>query len=285
MPYQSLLNDSPGRFSGRTEVYQKYRPSYPKEILGALSAGTGFSSDWVVADIGAGTGKLSELFLNNGNHVIGVEPDACMREASIAAFSQGFPFAAVHGYAENTGLPDECCDIVVVGQAFHWFDPAHTRAEFSRILGRPRWVALIWNRRLIDSSPFQSEYESILRSHALDYSDKNHRHLSDRDIASFFSPSNFQHIRLPNHQTLDLEGLKGRVLSASYTPVAGRPGHTALMREIEMLFEVHQVNGRVTFEYETGLYWGNLDINGSSGTSGALTSSLLKTQPHHHSSA
>ena len=73
--------DSKERFSNRVENYIKYRPGYPKEIIDFLTEKINFRSGWMIADIGSGTGILSKLFLENGNIVLGVEPNEEMRKA------------------------------------------------------------------------------------------------------------------------------------------------------------------------------------------------------------
>ena len=81
----------------------------------------------VVADVGSGTGLLARVFLGRGHRVYGVEPNAAMRAAA-GEDLRGFPaFVSVAGTAEQTTLPDAGVDLVVAGQAFHWFDPAPAR--------------------------------------------------------------------------------------------------------------------------------------------------------------
>src|SRR5205085_307068 len=101
----------------------------------------------IIADIGSGTGILSELFLKNGNRVFGIEPNLPMREAGEKSIEQYPKFVSLEGFAEATTLSNHSVDFVVVGQAFHWFDQQSTRAEFSRILKPSGWVVLIWNER------------------------------------------------------------------------------------------------------------------------------------------
>ena len=73
------MNDNTKRFSNRVDNYVKYRPSYPKEIILFLEKTIGFNKDFIVADIGSGTGILSQMFLDNGNTVFGIEPNETMR--------------------------------------------------------------------------------------------------------------------------------------------------------------------------------------------------------------
>src|SRR5438105_430621 len=74
-----MAEDFTRRFTGRALFYSTSRPSYPMRILDILRTEIGFDRTFVVADVGSGTGLLSELFLTNGNHVIGVEPNDDMR--------------------------------------------------------------------------------------------------------------------------------------------------------------------------------------------------------------
>lgn len=70
--------DPTRRFSGREE-YSEYRPRYPEDILRILRSAMNLDEFDVLADIGSGTGILTELFLKNGNQVYGVEPNDDMR--------------------------------------------------------------------------------------------------------------------------------------------------------------------------------------------------------------
>ena len=74
-------SDPTQRFKGRIENYAKYRPSYPRDVLELLEMERGLTGT-SVADVGSGTGILSELFLANGNRVLGVEPNREMRGAA-----------------------------------------------------------------------------------------------------------------------------------------------------------------------------------------------------------
>jgi len=146
------------RFSSRVENYVKYRPGYPKGIIATLAKDCGLTDTSVVADIGSGTGILSEVFLKNGNQVFGVEPNLKMREAGERLLGSYPDFSSVHGTAEATALPDSSVGFITAGQAFHWFDRERARKEFARILKPDGWVALIWNERLTDTSPFSRAY-------------------------------------------------------------------------------------------------------------------------------
>jgi len=253
------MKDPTKRFSDRVEDYLKYRPRYPSEILETVRTERDLTPAHVVADIGSGTGFLAELFLSNGNTVYGVEPNQQMREAGENHLT-GFPhFVSVEGTAEATTLSPACVDFVTAGQAFHWFDHQAARAEFARILKRTGWIVLVWNERRSSGSPFEEDYEQLLRDHAPEYWQVGHRCLSDRDLDSFFGPSGFVVRTCRNSQTFDFEGLRGRLLSSSYTPQSGQPGHEPMLAELREVFERHQQSGAVRFSYDTKVYIGRLE--------------------------
>src|SRR5690242_5800481 len=131
---QPPVTDSKTRFSARVADYVKYRPSYPAEVVAWLRAEIGLAAGWVVADVGAGTGISSKLFLDAGCEVVAVEPNPDMREAAVAWLGGSPRFRAVDGAAEATGLPAASVDMVVCAQAFHWFDVEGARREFRRVL-------------------------------------------------------------------------------------------------------------------------------------------------------
>jgi SAM-dependent methyltransferase len=251
--------NSTQRFSSRVENYVKYRPSYPPALVQFLAKECGLSPNDVIADIGSGTGLLTKLFLDNGNHVMGVEPNREMREAGERFLAACPNFISVDGTAEATTLNDASVDAVIAGQAFHWFDIDKARREFLRILKPAGWVALIWNARRVDSSPFQREYDQLLRTYSEEYARTNHQDaVTDEAIEAFFD-SRVGRARFDNAQQFDFDGLLGRLMSSSYAPEAGHPSHAPLVKALRDLFDKHQRAGVVTFEYDTEVYFGRLD--------------------------
>lgn len=252
------MRDTVQRFSSRVENYAKFRPGYPCEILELLTVSCGLSNDSVIADIGSGTGKLSEIFLQQGNVVFGVEPNSAMRTAAEALLQRNSKFKSINGTAESTGLRINSVDFITAGQAFHWFDRKKARVEFARILKPGGWTVIIWNERRLDASPFLKAYEDLLLKYGTDYREVRHENVSG-EIVDFFGPGNVTLRSFKNLQEFDFEGLKGRISSTSYTPEPGSQGYLTMLEALRGVFANHANAGRVQFEYDTRVYYGRLD--------------------------
>jgi SAM-dependent methyltransferase len=249
--------DPTRRFSNRVENYLKYRPTYPTAIIPLLESECGLTPESVIADLGSGTGFLTELFLKVGNPVFGVEPNPEMRVAGEKVLAKYPRFSSVNAAAEATGLTDHSIDLVVAGQAFHWFDRAAARPEFVRILKPGGWVVLAWNGYRVESSPMMAAYQDLVVRYGTDYSEVQ-REVVGCDVESFYAPGSCKCARFEFQQTFDYEGLKGRLLSASYAPEPDHPNYDAMLSEVRKIFDANEKDGRVTFEYETELYYGRL---------------------------
>src|SRR6266849_5725481 len=148
------MEDSLPRFTRRVENYVKYRPGYPQAIIDLLQKECQLTTNAVIADVGSGTGKLTELFLKNGYRVLGIEPDTDMRAAAEQLLQKYPRFTSIAAPAEATTLADQSVDVVTAGQAFHWFDRELARREFARILVPNGWVVLVSNIQRTAGTPF-----------------------------------------------------------------------------------------------------------------------------------
>ena len=247
--------DPTKRFSKRVENYLKYRPSYPPAMIPLLNVDCGLTPDAIVADIGSGTGFLSELFLRNGNRVIGIEPNAEMRAAGDQLLAKYSNFSSIDATAEATTLADASIDFVTAGQAFHWFVRDQARAEFERILKPEGWVVIVWNGIRVEKSPLMTGYQDVLLRYGTDYHDVS-REIADAYVETFFAPGQGKFARFEFHQLFDFEGLKGRMLSASYAPDPDHPNYEPILREIRQVFDANETDGKVVFDYETEVYYG-----------------------------
>ncbi|MCD9086639.1 class I SAM-dependent methyltransferase [Stenotrophomonas sp. SY1] len=253
-------SDATERFSSRVADYVRYRPGYPPALLDWLHADIGVAAQTRIADIGAGTGISTRLFLAAGHPVIAVEPNAAMRQAAEQWLAPDYPqLQVVDGTAEATTLADGSVGVVAAAQAFHWFDTEAVRHEWKRIL-QPGGLALVfWNSRLLDTSPFLTGYEQLLLEFGTDYTQVAERYQTDEQMREWFGTGLRGIAGFPNVQHLDYDGLRGRLLSSSYAPQAGHPRHAAMLQALEHLFATHAVDGHVAFEYQTRAFVGTLN--------------------------
>ena len=249
--------DPTTRFSSRVDNYAKYRPSYPAAIITLLESECGLMRETIVADVGSGTGFMSELFLKLGNKVFGVEPNAEMRAAGKRLLAKYPSFVSVNATAEATTLPDEAIDLIVAGQAFHWFQREAAKLEFKRILKPGGWVVLVWNGFRVETSAVVRGYHELLVQYGTDYKEVS-REIETCDIEDFFSPREYRLARFTFKQVFNFEGLKGRLLSASYAPQPADPRYEDMIDDLRGVFAANQNNGTVDFDYETEVYYGQL---------------------------
>lgn len=173
------MKDSKLRFSNRVENYVRYRPAYLPQIVTDLERNSLLRNNFIIADIGSGTGISTKLFLSEGYKFLGVEPNKEMRDAAETFLKEFDKFQSVNGSAEATGLNPNSVDLITAGQAFHWFDRKSSKIEFQRILRPGGHVALIWNERHHTGSVFQKEYEALLKAYCEDYSKVDYKNVDE----------------------------------------------------------------------------------------------------------
>lgn len=234
------------RFNNCGETYDKYRPSYPKEIIDFLNEAIGLNEDSIIADIGSGTGISTKIFLENGNTVYAVEPNKDMRQVAEKSFESCSNFYSINGESETTNLQSESIDIIVVAQSFHWFDPVPTKDEFLRILKPNGSVVLLYNRRN-NSNEFMDKYLELIGKYGEQYSSESRDDISN----NFFESKTVHEKILHNPQIVDFDGLKGNLVSYSYIPKEDNPRFISMIEELKTLFDKYNKNGEVILEYYT----------------------------------
>jgi SAM-dependent methyltransferase len=252
--------DPKERFTDRVDDYVRYRPSYPPSVIALLEGQCGLGPACTVADLGSGTGILTRLLLDTGARVIGVEPNAAMRASAEKSLGHGpcAPrFESVDGSAESTTLADQSVDLVTAAQAFHWFDPARSRAEMARILRPAGFVALVWNQR--KDTAMNRDYEEMLERFAPEYAQVRERdRAAEPGVRAFFAPSTPSRVCFDHAQRFDEAGLRGRLSSSSYAPREGHPSFQPMMKRLDEIFAAHARGGEVSFAYEALVWYGRL---------------------------
>lgn len=246
------------RFDETVEDYLKYRPSYPEEVYSLLVKQFHLTPEKIIADVGSGTGFLSELFLKHGHSLYGVEPNQAMRKGAEKYLVANHNFHSINGHAENTTLTNESIDWIIVGTAFHWFDVKKTKIEFKRILKSPGFCLLVWNVRNKKQSALLQDYEKLILTYSNDYQQSRAQEFDQTIVEDFFHPYEMKTASLVNKQQFSWDGLKGRLLSTSYSLRENDLKYQDMLDELKQIFDRHQSNGVVEFLYETKMYYGQM---------------------------
>lgn len=229
------------RFTGKAAGYVRYRSEYdPELILPLLRKWCGLRPEWLVADIGMGTGMLAQVFLGNSNKVQGIEPNAEMRGACVARSAQ---LEVRDGTAEATGLASGSVDLVVVGRALHWFDVDRAFLEFARILKPHGWVAIIAEGRSADGRDENEALEALLMSSTGDGRSTQERYAMYTTLEERFVPGTFLNVGVAGEMQLSWDELRGFVQSLSYAPAENVPRYAQFEADLRGLYEAHAIDG------------------------------------------
>lgn len=150
------------KYTSNAEKYSKFRSEYPKEFIDYLYESVGLHKNAIIADIGSGTGKLSNQLLLKGSNVYSVEPNDDMRRFAEKDLSKLPNFISIKGTAENTTLQNSSVDFITVGTAFHWFDMNEFKKECRRILKPKGKVILVWISRPVNrNNNFEINFKGV----------------------------------------------------------------------------------------------------------------------------
>ncbi|MCM1053896.1 MAG: class I SAM-dependent methyltransferase [Bacteroides sp.] len=236
------------RFTGKADLYEKYRPSYPRKLIDWLYDNTRAE---FVADVGAGTGKFTQCLAAKPWKITAVEPNDDMRSKfNVAGVN------AVKGTAENTGLDDNSVDLVTVAQAFHWFDKALFKSECQRILKRGGGLAIVCNERKEsgyweDRNKIFTKYCGACNASAVGGSKESFEEVFD---GGYFSE--YVKFKTENNCGLDLDGFIGRELSSSYALKEDAPNYSDFKEALEQLFNKYQKDGLIAVKGNSVCYLG-----------------------------
>ncbi|MEU5693458.1 class I SAM-dependent methyltransferase [Actinosynnema sp. NPDC020468] len=143
-------------FGAHAKAYAEHRPDYPGSAVRWALEPLGEGRHRVL-DLGAGTGKLTGVLVAQGHQVTAVEPDEAMLSELVRRHGG---VRALPGSAERIPVPDGTVDAVLVGQAFHWFDPARAFPEIARVLRPGGVLAALWNMS-DETVPWVAEFDKV----------------------------------------------------------------------------------------------------------------------------
>lgn len=213
-------------FNGRAEVYTKARPSYPEAAIVYIQGL--LPRDAVIAEVGAGTGKLTVLLAAIGYKIYAIEPNQDMRQQlqnNVASYPN---VRVLDASAEATTLHDQCVDAVVCAQALHWFDPNRFTKECERVCKDDGSVIAIYN----ETAQRNEHREAAI-----------HVFFHSPTIQSFYNP-----------QTYTYEAWKMFKQSHSHSPLPEDKDYPAFINEVHKIFEEKNVEGILTQEMMTKVY-------------------------------
>lgn len=241
------------KFTGKAEIYQKFRPAYPSAYVRYLTEK--IPANGIVADIGAGTGILSKALLTEGYFVYCVEPNQDMRK--IAAETLAGDYQIVDAAAERTALPKNSVDLVTAAQAFHWFDAEAFRRECGRILKPGGLVSLVWNTRR------DSEIERAAAEDAKQYCPAYRGasggiRFEKETFGTFFEDGVYEYCEFDNSYSADREAFIGRILSSSYSLKPEDTGYEAWVASLHRIFDRFCERDKIPVSIVTQSYTGRV---------------------------
>ncbi|MFE6506957.1 class I SAM-dependent methyltransferase [Nocardioides sp. NPDC057767] len=216
-------NPDPARsFGSVADSYDRGRPSYPVDAVKWLVGDEPVS----VLELGAGTGKLTEVLVGLGHDVFATDPD----DAMLDILSEKLPdVRATSGTAEQIPTGDSLYDVVVVGQAFHWFDHAKALAEVGRVLRTDGRLAVIQNER-DERIPWVRKLGRLIGKQDNDFDPT--RILDDSGLFSAAEAKTFRHWQL-----VDRHSIQDLVLSRSNVAVLRPEAQDEKRREVLAFYD------------------------------------------------
>jgi SAM-dependent methyltransferase len=248
------MTEYSARFTGKAAEYSQYRERYdPEVVLPLLREWCGLTAQWIVADIGAGTGMVGDLFRTNGNRVIAIEPNAEMRAACASLHAGDDCYAVREGSAERTGLADASVEMIAVGRALHWFDVEAALREFQRILTPRGWVAILACGRAEDGRAENVAFKKLMQSSTNRDGELDLLVAVYRRLDSLFAGGRFHHAEVAREMRLDWVELRGLTLSLSHAPMPGSASFPGFEAALRGYFERFAQDGHVILTAKTWL--------------------------------
>lgn len=244
------------KFTGKADVYEESRPSYPHQLIEMLYTKYGFSENSIIADIGSGTGKFAKLLLEMGSKVYCVEPNADMRAAAEKELQAYNGFELINSGAENIDLGNSSCDFVTAAQAFHWFDTLRFKAECRRILRSGGKAVLIWNNR-DNEQDCTKECYNVFKEFCPEFKGFSGGGRYSESIDIMFD-GDYEKEELENPIYFNRRQFINRGLSASYSLTEKDGRFDEYIKALGRVFDKYEANGILEMRNFTRAYIGSV---------------------------
>lgn len=235
-------------FYNKANEYAIGRPTYPEEVIKRIKE-LGIGKQSVIADVGAGTGLLTHMLNKLGCRILAVEPNVEMLNVCKEYCSNITTIEYINAPAESTQLKENSIDIIIIAQAFHWFDKELSKVEFKRIL-KKMGTLFSYGTNMQINSEFSIEYINIIRKNKIKTIASITNFDPDKEKFDFLG-QDYEKIYYDNWQSLSEEGVIGNALSLSYTPSKLDSNYDEFVQKLKNLFSKFQEEEKVTLHYKT----------------------------------
>jgi ubiquinone/menaquinone biosynthesis C-methylase UbiE len=250
--------DSVDRFTTKAERYARYRYGYAVEAIQAIFDITGLNSHAVVADVGAGTGLLAKELVDRVEKIYAVEPNLAMREFAERLLGQHPTFIGVDGRSDATTLPDHSLDLIVAGQAIHWFEPQTTLKEFQRILKPEGWLAAVFHTPMRLQSFRDAINVVCTPENGWDTTPTPRPQYGDSHTDFYFGIGNGMKMHFPQTFQENWDAFIGGMLSDSHSPDDIHPAFPRLVAALREVFDQYSEGGYLQVPGGTDIVIGRL---------------------------
>jgi SAM-dependent methyltransferase len=246
------------RFSTKAEKYARYRWGYAPEAIQAIFDITALTSDSIAADIGSGTGLLTKELVGRVAKIYTIEPNLPMRQFAEKLLNMHPAFISVDGMAEATTLPDHSIDLIVVGEALHWFEPHAALKEFQRIIKPEGWLAALFHTRIGQQNIFEALRAVYTEENGWDIIPSPKPLYGDSHTDIYFGTGNGTKMHYPQTWQDSWEVFIGGILSDSHSPDDTHPGFPKLVSAVRRVFDQFSDGSHIQVLGGTDLVLGKL---------------------------
>lgn len=243
-------------FKNKTTVYGEGRTGYSDEAINLISK-TVTAPQSVIADIGSGTGILSEALLKRGYGVYCVEPDAALQQKAKERLNRFNGFTAVDAAAEDTNIMDKSIDGITVASAFHWFSPEAFLSECKRIMKPEGHVFLIYNIRQSEDE-FSRKQECICHKYCKNFTSFHHGADKAKSYCSKFFSDRYNEKIFSHDLVYTKQQFLSRSLSSSYSPNQNQKDYFNYRQELEKLITEYSSDKFINIHNYTVVWYGTL---------------------------